>query len=121
MAEQKELMVAALLEWEKSYLDPERFAVNRINPFRRVGVPLKQVASMAGMFKAEEFRTASGKLPVDLPAARKLMKQLLADGVVESAGAQRTLQCGSDTVDCYVLAGFFDRAEALADQLGICS
>lgn len=47
-----------------------------------------------------------------VPAARRLLKDLLAERLVESVRGRQTLAAGSTAVECYARKGFRDRPEA---------
>lgn len=112
----EERVLDSLKYWEDDFLNPSRFAVNRINPFLTVGISLKRLAYSAEIVKPEND---NGRILADLPAIRKIVKSLVAQGKVEAFGTQRTLHCGSRPVECYVLPGFQDRAEQVAKDLNI--
>lgn len=102
-----EKVLGLLREFEGQYLADPVHGFN--NPFRRAGVPASQVAFACGFLK--EGVTNSGRQKVDTPAARRLLKEMLKEGLIESVGSQRTLACGSRNVECYALAGFAERLD----------
>lgn len=106
-AEQQEKVLALLQAFEKQHLSDPVQGFN--NPFRRQGVPASQIAFAAGLLK--EGTTRSGRQLVDTPAVKRLLKAMLKAGLIEATGAQRTLACGSKSVECYALAGFAERLE----------
>lgn len=106
-------IVDFLTAYEESYLDPKEYKINRINPFRTVGLTISQIANGIGAFKSEEFRLDSGRLPYDNVAMNKAIKSLLKHGIIEEVGSQRTLHCGSKAKMCYALTGFSSVVDSL--------
>jgi hypothetical protein len=86
--------VTYLKAWEISQLD----AVVDWNPFQRRGVTARTLATHLGF--------------TDTFKARRLLLELVADGLVESTGVQRTLQAGSKPAECFAPAGFTQRMAA---------
>lgn len=80
------------------------------NPFRRPGVMARDVAWACGFL--QEGETQSGKRRVDVPAARRLLKMLVENGLVESMGGHRTRAAGSPNIECFALKGFAVRLES---------
>lgn len=107
-AEARRLALEKLREFETAYLgDPVH---GRINPFRRPGLIASDIAWACGFVSAQT--TASGRAKADVPAARRLLKELVAEGLVESTGKHRTLQAGSQGKECFAPAGFLERLAA---------
>ena len=105
---QKTLALARLRDFEAGYLGDAVQGFN--NPFRRAGVTAKEVGWACSLFKPG--LTARGSPRIDVPAAKRLLKQLVAEGQVETTGAQRTRHAGAATVECFALVGFSERLEA---------
>lgn len=102
-----ELVIDLLREFETQHLADPVHGFN--NPFRRNGVPASQIAFACGLLK--EGTTKSGRQRVDIPAVKRLLKGMLKAGLIEETGSQRTLACGSKSVECYALAGFLERLD----------
>lgn len=103
---------AYLRAFEESHLGDPVQGFN--NPFRRPGVVASDIAFECGLLK--EGETASGRQRVDAPAARRLMKHLIDQGVAESVGVHRTMACGSATKECFALKGFTERLAAAQEE-----
>lgn len=107
--EVKALALERLREFETAYLaDPVH---GRVNPFRRPGLTASEIAYACSLFT--DASTRSGRAKADVAAARRLLKELIADGTAESTGRHRTLQAGSQSKECFAPAGFALRLSAL--------
>lgn len=100
--EQIEQALAHLRAFEASHLSDPVHGFN--NPFRRGGVTAKDLAYACGLFKPTEH--PDDGLRGDSVAGRRLAKLLVKQGLAESVGHQRTLSAGSQSVECFALAGF---------------
>lgn len=100
--------LAHLQQFEQAYLGNSVQGFN--NPFRRPGVTALDLAFACGFVR--EGETKSGRVRVDSAAARRLVKRLIEQGLVESTGFHRTMSAGSQAVECFALAGFTERFEA---------
>jgi hypothetical protein len=105
---QVQAVLAKMREFEDSYLSNPVTGFN--NPFRRPGLLASDIAFDCGLLK--EGQTRSGRQKVDTPAARRLMKQMLNEGLIESTGSHRTMACGSTPTECFALKGFGDRLQS---------
>lgn len=103
--------LACLREFEAQYLGDPVHGFN--NPFRRAGVPAKDIGWACRLLKPGV--TARGAPRIDIAAARRLLKELMATGQVEATGAQRTQHAGAPTLDCFALAGFAERLRTAQD------
>lgn len=103
--ELKALALEKLRDFETAFLGDSVQGYN--NPFRRPGLTASDLAYACGLVKAEI--TKSGRVPADVVAARRLLKELIQDEQAESTGKHRTMQCGSQGKECYAPHGFSKR------------
>lgn len=104
-ARARRLALEKLREFETTYLhDPVH---GRTNPFRRPGLTASDIAWAWGL--VSDQTTESGRAKADVVAARRLLKELIGEGLVESTGKHRTLQAGSQGKECFAPAGFMQR------------
>lgn len=100
--------LTCLREFEQKYLGDPVHGFN--NPFNRPGVPVKQIAMACGLVK--KGADPDDRPRADMPAARRLVKELVEKKLAESTGSYRTMSAGSSSVECFALPGFMNRLAA---------
>lgn len=106
MSEVGQRVLDHLAQYEQDYIESHSW----FNPFRRPGVIVSDLAFACGLVKDET--TTSGRVKVDAPAMRRVLKELAAAGKIECTGKHRTMSCGSVPKECWALAGFTGRVNA---------